>query len=426
MKNNCIFTICATNYIGLAKALEQSVLEYTHNVEFYIVVADEPSMQIKNKFSSNVLISKEILSIKQEKWHEMAFKYNLTEFCTSIKPFSFNYFFNKGYEKVVYMDPDILTFSSMDIIFDYLVNYSAVVTPHILTPNIYSKDYIGELNILHSGVYNFGFLALKNVPICRSIIEWWGNRLQDNCFDDRTKDLYTDQKWGDYLSCFLGKEILVANNKGLNVAPWNFHERKIETTTNGFYVRNRIVDSEEQDKLVFVHYSGYNYKLLLSGEIFQKNIKNSHLDEDVIPLFQVYAEKLKKVDINSFIGEKYTYNYFDNSDWYIRSELRLLYRGFIENGNTLEQNPFDINGYIFQQSQKKGFLTNEKTTEYVFDQTNKSINRKTKYVNKLFSLLFYIVGVKRYSLFIRFMRKYSKIENHSFLIMSNFHSFSLK
>ena len=39
-KKNCIFTICAKNYIGLAQALEKSILQYNNNIDFYIVVAD--------------------------------------------------------------------------------------------------------------------------------------------------------------------------------------------------------------------------------------------------------------------------------------------------------------------------------------------------------------------------------------------------
>ena len=47
MNKNCIFTICATNYVGLAKALESSVKKYTEAVDFKIVVADEPSDEIQ-------------------------------------------------------------------------------------------------------------------------------------------------------------------------------------------------------------------------------------------------------------------------------------------------------------------------------------------------------------------------------------------
>src|SRR5574344_1382467 len=109
---NCIFTIVATNYVGLAQSLEKSIKRYNDNVDFYIVVADEPTTEIKNKLHKNVLIAKEFLDYTTDKWYEMAFKYNLTEFCTSIKPPSISYFFSVGYDKVAYFEPDILCFNN--------------------------------------------------------------------------------------------------------------------------------------------------------------------------------------------------------------------------------------------------------------------------------------------------------------------------
>ena len=418
---NCVFTICATNYVGLAKALEESVHEYSKSVDFIIIVADEPSTDIQKKFTPNVLIAKDILHYTSEKWYEMAFKYNLTEFCTSIKPYSFNYFFEHGYEKVIYLDPDILTFSSMNVVFDYLDNYSAVVTPHIVIPDESNAFENNDLNLLHSGVYNFGFIALKNTSQCKKIINWWGNRLQDYCFDDRTKDLYTDQKWGEFLTCYLGNDILVTKNKGLNLAPWNFHERRVINRNNELFVCSRNEEPQKEEKLIFVHYSGYNYQLLLSGEVFQKNIKTLKKYDDIQPLIEKYTNKLRAADISTFIGERYTYNYFNNEDLYISDELRLLYRGFIESKNNIGENPFDNKGYIYKCSKRLGLLASKKQIKYEFDETHASSARLQNIANYFFKMLFSIIGHKRYYLLIRFMRKYAKIENHSFLLMSKDH-----
>ena len=108
MNKNCIFTICAKNYIGLAQTLEKSVKKYNNNVDFYIIVADEFNREEKTILGNNIFIAKEILNIDETLWINMSFKYNLTEFCTCIKPFTIEYFFTqKGYETVCYLDPDI-------------------------------------------------------------------------------------------------------------------------------------------------------------------------------------------------------------------------------------------------------------------------------------------------------------------------------
>lgn len=416
MNKNCIFTICATNYVGLAKALETSVKKYTEAVDFMIVVADEPSDDIQKKFPPNVIIAKNILPYSTEKWYEMAFKYNLTEFCTSIKPYSFNYLFDQGYEKVIYLDPDILTFSSMNVIFDYLDNYSAVVTPHILTPEVEYTGNLRETKLLYSGVYNFGFLALKNTIKSRKYTDWWGKRLEDYCFCDSLYNLFTDQKWGDMLPCFLRSELLVADNKGLNAAPWNFHERKFNIIGDRIMVENRIDATEKADQLVFVHYSGYNYKLLLSGEVIQNNITDIKQYTDLEPIFNAYSESLKAADIDTYIGEKYSYNYFEGTEWFISEDLRRLYRGFIECGNSAAENPFSTASGIFKKVQKRGYLTTVKPATFQYDSKSDSIQARARMINKIFKVVFRLLGPKRYYTLARLLRRYSIWENHCFII----------
>ena len=69
---NCVFTIVATNYVGLAQALQKSIEKYNKDVDFYIVVADEPVGEVKSKLPCNVFVAKEILSYSDSKWYEMA------------------------------------------------------------------------------------------------------------------------------------------------------------------------------------------------------------------------------------------------------------------------------------------------------------------------------------------------------------------
>ena len=73
------------------KFLEKSIREYYNDLLFYIIVADEIDNELKKELSTNILVAKETLNITPETWENMSFKYNLTEFCTSIKPASFRY-----------------------------------------------------------------------------------------------------------------------------------------------------------------------------------------------------------------------------------------------------------------------------------------------------------------------------------------------
>ena len=86
------FTICAKNYIGLALALEKSLKEHSKDVDFYIFVADEFSLEEDiESLPENVIIAKKVIGISDAQWNQMSFKYDITEFCTSIKPTCFKY-----------------------------------------------------------------------------------------------------------------------------------------------------------------------------------------------------------------------------------------------------------------------------------------------------------------------------------------------
>ena len=129
---NCAFTIVAKNYIGLAQILEKSIREYYNDLLFYIIVADEIDNELKKELSTNILVAKETLNITPETWENMSFKYNLTEFCTSIKPASFRYLLdNTESEKIIYLDPDIYFYNSIGLIFDMLSDCDILLTPHI-------------------------------------------------------------------------------------------------------------------------------------------------------------------------------------------------------------------------------------------------------------------------------------------------------
>lgn len=158
------FTICAKNYIGLALALEKSIKEYNNDIDFYIFVADEFSANERiEDLPANILIAKNTIDIQESQWIQMSFKYDLTEFCTSIKPSCFKYIFDK-YETdaCIYFDPDILVFNSLDTIYNKLNEYSIMVTPHITTIEDIYTGKLNERNLLYSGMFNLGFLALKH------------------------------------------------------------------------------------------------------------------------------------------------------------------------------------------------------------------------------------------------------------------------
>lgn len=413
----CAFTIVAKNYIGLGKILEKTLKKHNSNIDFWIIVADEFSSQIS--VPENVIVAKESLSYSDFEWRDMSFKYNLTEFCTAIKPASFKLLFEKGYSKILYFDPDIYVFSSLSEIITTLDKSNFVMTPHIAGVHLLYGGEHPEWHMNVNGIFNLGFLGVSRSDKSIAIIDWWTERLKDQCFCERTKGQFTDQKWMDWIPGFVDSENLkILRNLGMNLAPWNFFERKIDKGADGkYYVSFRDEDSREKrrDELVFVHYSGYDYSKLKNGIVEHKRLREN-VSSDIQAALNEYGSEIKEnaALFDSFIAQSYSYNQYSNGDL-INEFHRRLYHG-LDSKKREFINPFDVGQGTFYSQLKRNGLINKSVPAALTKKNVEGIESKKRWLNKFFKIIYGIVGYKRYVQFVKSMRFYSLPEMHTFLI----------
>lgn len=427
MKKNCAFTIVAKNYIGLARILENSIKKYFLDFDFYIIIADEIDDQLRADLNSNILVAKYTLGIDSTTWNNMSFKYNLTEFCTSIKPASFRYLFdNYDYDKFIYLDPDICFFDSIGLIYDMLDHCEILLTPHLTQISNVKRSDAPESAWLSCGIFNLGFCGLRRGLNSSKMIDWWHNRLNDGCYIDNYNSYFTDQKWMDFLpSFFTASELNVTRHLGMNVAPWNFFERKVISNDDRYYVTPRFGNDQNQYPLIFVHYSGYNYSELKRGSVIQNNIPQLSTYEDIVQITAHYAAEIHSQSalFDSYINQAYTYNYFNNEDSIMHFHRR-LYRGLIEKGYTY-LNPFDIGSGTFHAhlEQHKMLIPRiDVMLDKVTKHNLKGIGVKLRIFNIFSRLIFKIIGYQNYILLIRLFAPFSRYESQVHLIDKKFDS----
>lgn len=406
------FSIVAKNYIGLAKVLRDSIIKYNPDIRFYIFVADEANEDYQGE--QDVFFSKKILDIPEDKWIEMSFKYTLTEFCTAIKPYCFKYIFTElGGTKVIYFDPDIYVCNSLSYFYDKLNEVSMIVVPHIVYPNMENDT---DKTFLQSGIYNLGFLALKDCNSTQKMLEWWGKKLLNSCFDDVLDYTFTDQKWMNFLpALFPNDEVLVSRHLGANIAPWNFYEREMELK-NGVpsFVKARSGNSEIYP-ILFIHYSGFNYKSLLMGNEERTRFGQYEISyQDVKDALAFYVHQISsnKEIMLSYLSLPYTYGTYDNNTL-VDKVHRRLYRALAQ--RTYKGNPFDTKACDFYKSIKQLNMISQKSVSGVVDKTP-SLRKKLRYFNGVMSLVYKIVGYNRYIALLRLLKHFSKYEAQVFLI----------
>ena len=169
-------TIVSCNYVAQARVLARSFAEHHPGMPFFLLLVDRNGGAIDPAQEPFELIGVEDLGIPR--FAEMAFRYNVLELNTAVKPFFLEYLFDaRGLTDLVYLDPDILVLDRLTPVFDLLESHSVVLTPHITAP--YDDDFHpSEITILQAGVYNLGFVALRASETSRALLRWWQERLR--------------------------------------------------------------------------------------------------------------------------------------------------------------------------------------------------------------------------------------------------------
>jgi hypothetical protein len=252
------FTICSKNFTSYALALWASLTVHHPDAKFFMVLCDslEDFDPLALPFP---VISIDDLGITG--FSDMVARYNITELNTALKPFAFQYLFNRHPDQfVIYLDPDIAVFSQF-VELEELVAGGAdcILTPHICEPAEFAE--MSDLAFLKYGIYNFGFCGLRDTPNNRRVVAWWGRRLKEHCVIDFNRGLFVDQKWADYFPAFIPSTAVLCH-PGYNVAYWNLSQRKLrwrdgECLANGVPLRFfHFSGNKIEDEDVFTRHCG--------------------------------------------------------------------------------------------------------------------------------------------------------------------------
>lgn len=312
MKKTAIFTSCASNYIPKARVLATSVKKFHPEIDVHLLVVDAlPAGFSLEKEAFDFITPAENLGIPDfERW---VFGHRIVEACTAVKPFMLQHLLKQGYERVIYFDPDIAIFSPLDAIFEGFEHGSILLTPHINEPEA-TREAIkdNELNSLKHGLYNFGFVAVKNDETGRAYADWWAERCHFACFDNIPQGNFTDQKWNDLVPIFFD-QVHLLKHPGCNVATWNYAQRQLE----GSLAKGITVNG---NPLIFHHFTGFD-----SGAHVLMRDKYGKDMPAALELSKWYVDACKAYAEEKLEAIKWAYGFYDNGAT-IMPHHRALYR----------------------------------------------------------------------------------------------------
>ncbi|KAF0811424.1 hypothetical protein IGB42_04123 [Andreprevotia sp. IGB-42] len=221
------FTSITTNYLPKARVLAASVKHHHPDSHFMLLLSDtRPDWLDLDKEPFDSVVTSDQLEIPDfSRW---AFMHSVVELCTAVKGPAFRWLFKQGKaDKAFYLDPDMVVFAPLTPLIDKLDQASVLLTPHQTEPEVTPETVIdNEICSLKHGVFNLGFLGVRNSGEGRRFIDWWADRLLEHCYDDIPGGIFTDQRWVDLAPC-LFEDIHVVRDPGYNVATWNLSHRKV-------------------------------------------------------------------------------------------------------------------------------------------------------------------------------------------------------
>lgn len=287
------YNVSTINYLWQAENLAQSFIKHNPDYTFFVYIIDKPTPDLdisKYNFSFKIIWIDEV---EVPTWNKMVEYYTFFELVMATKALGLDHLLNKYNPNfVIYLDSDIMVFNDFQLIENQLEKYDIFVTPYscsrmpALTPidavedSFSDKKPFEDRMMLYVGIYNMGFIAIKNTIEAHKFVNWWVDMALNLCFGGRIQGSFVDQLCINLVPIYFEK-VLVIKDLGYNAASWNFHERNFSEKDGKFYVNDEF-------PLVFYHYSGYSSDY--PDRITRWTPLSFDDKPDVKPIFKPYHE----------------------------------------------------------------------------------------------------------------------------------------
>lgn len=328
MNTTAIVTIVSNNYLHFARTLMQSVALHHPQADRYCVIVDrDPSHAhaLGDEFQTLALDQLELPD-----GEDFLFQYNVLELNTAVKPWALEHLVRKGYQHVLYIDPDIELYRPLTDVFEPLqTGADIVLTPHLLAPMTDSLTP-GELDIRRSGTYNLGFCAVRSSPNTLAMLKWWQGKLHHHCIIAVERGIFVDQSWMDLVPGLFA-HVSVLRHPGYNVAYWNIAQRPILTEAGCTLVAG--------EPLAFFHYSGLNPFTPHSISRHQNRFTLDNVSPALASLINDYARRVVANGIEHYRSLAYSFGSFDDGTP-ITDAQRSRYRNQEELRQLVRSKPF--------------------------------------------------------------------------------------
>ena len=189
-----------------------------------------------------------------------------------------------------------------------------------------------EISALKYGIFNLGFIAVRNDEEGNRFARWWDGLLYQACYDEPERGIFTDQKYCDLVPAFFN-HVHILQDPGCNVASWNLSRRRLHIERSGEIRVNAVTT------LKFYHFT----KINSAGDIMTERYAGDSLA--TYEIWEWYRREITKLELTP--PPVWSYGHFADSRP-IPREARLLFR---RRPDVFKQflDPFSVGPHSFRE-----------------------------------------------------------------------------
>lgn len=269
------------NYCDKGLALFESLNTHVKSFTLFVLCLDNDTYELFLHLNLSSVILIRLNEIESRNPDFLATKKNrsIIEYyftCTSV--FILDTLLNNSeIDILTYLDSDMYFFSSIDEIYKLMKNYSILIFEHRFSPHLQSLMIYGRFNV--------GYLSFRNDEEGIQCLNVWRKECIKWCYDRIEGEKFADQKYLDNWEDLYPK-LIIPNNIGFNLAPWNVSQYPIMIGKN-----KQIKVNGEQ--LLIYHFHGVkgqlNYGFFKSFDIHMKDYLGPNYN-DIINLRIMYYQ----------------------------------------------------------------------------------------------------------------------------------------
>lgn len=271
-------TLFNKNYLAHFLSLYESLEQHLASFHVYALCMDNESYERLSKMS---LANLTVITQSEFEFNDEALllaKSNRTvvEYFFTCSPSLPIYVLKKfiDVDLITYLDADLYFFSTPEPLFEELGNNSIGIIAH--------KFYGLNKRFKKYGEYNVGWLSFKRDEQGMDCLNRWRNQCNEWCYDKLEFDRFADQKYLDQWPSIYKNSLMILENKGANVGPWNINRHHISTNNE----KQILIDDKI---LIFYHFASFKqikpwlFKtncsrfLTWSGRVLRKNVYGYYL-----------------------------------------------------------------------------------------------------------------------------------------------------